>query len=875
MRIATHRTHFLVFSSLFAVLMATAPAAHAFTCPPKGPVATGSRVNVVYDPGDSSMKACISGSWVTMAGGGSPGGIDTLSDVTITSATLNDALVFNGTNWVNSPITVSESDPQVGAMTANNWCVANAGGTAIVCNQSAPGGGGSSSGTAGYVQLSGGSGAFASSSTAAGNQLFWDTTNHRLGIGTTTPLDRLNVRSGTNVNLIVGPQFQVSGATQIAALNDANTALIPLEIRATQATVMGGSVGIGTTTPDTSALLDVSSTTKGILLPRLTTTQVTAVATPADGLIVYDVDTDTLKLRANGAWASLGAGGSGSPGGANTQIQFNDSGALGGDADFVWNKTTNQLTVTGNISATSTTATSVVSANTSLNGGVAQLYLNNTGTGGTNWSINAGNTTTGGGLGANLGIAEGSNYRMVIAQGGNVGIGVTAPMTLLHVKGGEAGIFLEETTGGADNEAYLVHFNNVFQIQNRPSNNSSSVVPYAFDIRAPVNTISTLSNGNVGIGIAVPVAKLHVSGGPTWTTNGWQKTISIQDGSAIEFGRGATTKFGQGESGNILYNWYTTANTNESAANYYLQVGSTGNISIGGGAPTASKLHVDNNVSGAAIRGNNTGANYGLYGTSAGTYGILGQTSSTSHGGVLGYSADSLNYGILGHANVYGLYAVGQYGARGDGTTYGGYFVASVNHGLYAQGASASMIGAYSYNAGSGCYEYAAYSSYGTYTNCNAYIAGTLFYGGLSPISDGRLKENIKAVPPALDTLLKLKPVTYNWKKDTDQASANPGSHYGFIAQDVEKVLPELINRTSFAQPANIAPISTKDPKTGKAIPSKAQNREKLNQKLGEVLSVEYLELVPLAVKAIQELKAENDELKARLDALEKAQKAE
>lgn len=46
-----------------------------------------------------------------------------------------------------------------------------------------------------------------------------------------------------------------------------------------------------------------------------------------------------------------------SPGGSDTQIQFNDGGSFGGDADFSWNKTTNALTVNGTVLITSTSAT--------------------------------------------------------------------------------------------------------------------------------------------------------------------------------------------------------------------------------------------------------------------------------------------------------------------------------------------------------------------------------------------------------------------------------------------------------------------------------------------------------------------------------------
>lgn len=51
-------------------------------------------------------------------------------------------------------------------------------------------------------------------------------------------------------------------------------------------------VGIGTATPDASSILDINSTTKGLLTPRVTTTERNAIETPADGLVVYDT---TLK----------------------------------------------------------------------------------------------------------------------------------------------------------------------------------------------------------------------------------------------------------------------------------------------------------------------------------------------------------------------------------------------------------------------------------------------------------------------------------------------------------------------------------------------------------------------------------------------------
>jgi hypothetical protein len=53
---------------------------------------------------------------------------------------------------------------------------------------------------------------------------------------------------------------------------------------------MLGQVGIGTTTPDPSSMLDISSTSQGMLTPRMTTIQKTGITSPADGLLVYDTD---------------------------------------------------------------------------------------------------------------------------------------------------------------------------------------------------------------------------------------------------------------------------------------------------------------------------------------------------------------------------------------------------------------------------------------------------------------------------------------------------------------------------------------------------------------------------------------------------------
>ena len=68
-------------------------------------------------------------------------------------------------------------------------------------------------------------------------------------------------------------------------------------------------VGIGTTSPDASAALDISATDKGFLMPRMTTAQRTAIASPATSLTVFDTDTNTFWSYVASTWIEAKPGG--------------------------------------------------------------------------------------------------------------------------------------------------------------------------------------------------------------------------------------------------------------------------------------------------------------------------------------------------------------------------------------------------------------------------------------------------------------------------------------------------------------------------------------------------------------------------------------
>ena len=76
-------------------------------------------------------------------------------------------------------------------------------------------------------------------------------------------------------------------------------------------------VGIGTTTPNANAILEMQSTTQGVLVPRMTTLQRNAIAAPSEGLLVYDIDVNCFFFYESSAasWTSLcSAGGVGPQG---------------------------------------------------------------------------------------------------------------------------------------------------------------------------------------------------------------------------------------------------------------------------------------------------------------------------------------------------------------------------------------------------------------------------------------------------------------------------------------------------------------------------------------------------------------------------------
>lgn len=123
--------------------------------------------------------------------------------------------------------------------------------------------------------------------------------------------------SGTNIKSINGASILSSGDLTLAT---------------------GSGSASGTNTGDQSLFKTISVSGQSDVVADSATDTLTLVA-GSNVTITTDATTDTITIAA--------AGGSGSPGGSDTQVQFNDSGSFAGDAGLTYNKTTDALTVTG------------------------------------------------------------------------------------------------------------------------------------------------------------------------------------------------------------------------------------------------------------------------------------------------------------------------------------------------------------------------------------------------------------------------------------------------------------------------------------------------------------------------------------------------
>ncbi len=122
----------------------------------------------------------------------------------------------------------------------------------------------------------------------------------------------------------------------------------------------------------------------------------------------------------------------------------------------------------------------------------------------------------------------------------------------------------------------------------------------------------------------------------------------------------------------------------------------------------------------------------------------------------------------------------------------------------------------------------------GTTTDVNykLKVNGKLNTFGIDENSDARLKKDINPIYDALTKVTQMRGVTYNWRtEEFPDRNFEKDMQFGLIAQELEKIIPELVSTNSEGYKA-----------------------------------IEYSHLVPVLIEAIKELDAKNNEQKVQLD---------
>jgi hypothetical protein len=256
----------------------------------------------------------------------------------------------------------------------------------------------------------------------------------------------------------------------------------------------------------------------------------------------------------------------------------------------------------------------------------------------------------------------------------------------------------------------------------------------------------------------------------------------------------------------------------------------------------------------------------GVYGLANNSTGVFGQTYSQSYNGVYGNNSSSDGgsgvlgsgtTGVTGTSSVNtGNGVVGLYGSASVNSSYsnsGVYGASDTNYGVIGTTTAASTAGVrgITTNTGGGWGVRgdavdSGTAVYGVNTNNSGFagvfdgnllVQGTPYCTGAgcgwSTYSDIRLKKNVEPLNGALDRLLRLRGVTFEWKEPAEHANQT-GRQTGFIAQEVEKVMPDWV---------------TEDNKGFKTITTRG--------------------IDAMLVESVRTLREQNDELRDRVKALE------
>jgi hypothetical protein len=283
--------------------------------------------------------------------------------------------------------------------------------------------------------------------------------------------------------------------------------------------------------------------------------------------------------------------------------------------------------------------------------------------------------------------------------------------------------------------------------------------------------------------------------------------------------------------------FYTLTDTGGSGFSEKMRINAVGNVAIGTTNPDFGSFGAGEKILG--ISNTSARARISLQNTSTGTTGVAGTiafwngSTQLAQYEVIADGATNKGRHVFltndgsGSIERMRITSVGtlQVGTRGDATeSNANLYLANINYGGY------HWLDGTAYYIG----QNSAFRSLRIYSGASSAVGVNLAAGGTSwgTYSDERLKENIDNIESVLPRLSTLRTVKYHLKNvDTEDSQ----KRYGLIAQDLVGKFDEVLNLSKYS-----------------------------DEDTTEYYDVRYTELIPILVKAIQELKAEIDILKAK-----------
>jgi hypothetical protein len=356
---------------------------------------------------------------------------------------------------------------------------------------------------------------------------------------------------------------------------------------------------------------------------------------------------------------------------------------------------------------------------------------------------------------------------------------------------------------------------------------------------ASTNGITITSDGRVGIGVVDPEEDLELDGNIQLDTGGVQRNRIIFYDKQNDHEHAEIDGLGEGTNGGVLA-FYTKVDggsvtekiriNNEGAIGiegpYYGTAGQV-IISNGSGNPVSWADQTDTTYSagtGLSLVGttfNNTAPDQTVSLTGSGATSVTGTYPNFT------ISSTNTTYSAgTGMTLIGTTFSIGQGVGTSDSVTFD--FVTSTN-GFNGGTGGASWFGIT--NVGHIRPIAGATYTYNIGTSAAQYLVGYAF--SWSSSSDDRLKDNETDIINGLDTIMKLKPQTYDFKSSEEADAKHLGLRSGFIAQDILEI-PELAHAVN--------------------VPENETEKVDNDKETKCYLSLDYNTIFTHAVKAIQEL---------------------